>query len=66
MMALVTHSYIWNRYEAKTCFASLTKIETQEIILSIEYHIRFILFRNILDTLRQQWKRRLKSKFAFL
>ena len=42
MMALVTHSYIWNRYAAKTFFASLTKIERQEIILSIEYSIIFI------------------------
>ena len=42
MMAPVTHSYIWNRYAAKTLFASLTKIETQEIILSIEYSIIFI------------------------
>ena len=43
MMALVTHSYIWNRYAAKTFFASLTKIERQEIIsVSIEYSIIFI------------------------
>ena len=42
MMAPVTHSYIWNRYAAKTLFASLTKIERQEIILSIEYSIIFI------------------------
>ena len=42
MMAYVTHSYIWNRYAAKTVFASLTKIERQEIILSIEYSIIFI------------------------
>ena len=41
MMAPVTHSYIWNRYAAKTV-ASLTKIERQEIILSIEYSIIFI------------------------
>ena len=39
MMALVMHSYFWNRYAAKTFFASLTKIERQEIILSIEYSI---------------------------
>ena len=43
MMALVTHSYVWNRYAAKTFFASLTKIERQEIIsVSIEYSIMFI------------------------
>ena len=42
MMAPVTHSYIWNRYAAKTPFASLTKIDRQEIILSIEYSIIFI------------------------
>ena len=42
MMALVTHSYIWNRYAAKTFFACLTKIERREIILSIEYSIIFI------------------------
>ena len=36
-MALVKHSYIWNRYAAKTFFTSLTKIERQEIILPIEY-----------------------------
>ena len=42
MMALVTHPYFWNRYAVKTFFASLTKIETQEIILSIEYSIVFI------------------------
>ena len=41
-IAPVTHSYIWNRYAAKTVFASLTKIERQEIILSIEYSIIFI------------------------
>ena len=40
MMAPVTHSYIWNRYAAKTVFASLTKIERQEIVLS--YSIIFI------------------------
>ena len=43
MMALVTHSYVWNRYAAKTYFASLTKIEREEIIsVSIEYSIIFI------------------------
>ena len=42
MMAPVTHSYIWNRYVVKTLFASLTKIERQEIILSVEYSIIFI------------------------
>ena len=42
MMAPVRHSYIWNRYAAETAFASLTKIERQEIILSIEYSIKFI------------------------
>ena len=42
MMSPVTHSYIWNRNAAKTFFASLTKIERQEIILSIEYSIIFI------------------------
>ena len=43
MMALVTHSYVWNRYAAKTFFASLTKIEREEIIsVSIEYSIIFI------------------------
>ena len=42
-MALVTHSYVWNRYAAKTYFASLTKIEREEIIsVSIEYSIIFI------------------------
>ena len=41
-MALVKHSYIWNRYAAKTLFTSLTKIERQEIILPIEYSIIFI------------------------
>ena len=41
-MALVKHSYIWNRYAAKTFFTSLTKIERQEIILPIEYSIIFI------------------------
>ena len=41
-MAPVTHSYIWNRYAGKTVFGSLTKIERQEIILSIEYSIIFI------------------------
>ena len=41
-VALVTHSYVWNRYAAKTFFASLTKIEGQENILSIEYTILFI------------------------
>ena len=50
MMAPVTHSYIWNRYAAKTLFASLTKIERQEIILSIEYSIIFIdVFANKLQ-----------------
>ena len=42
MMAPVTHSYIWNRYAAEIVFASLTKIERQEIILSVEYSIIFI------------------------
>ena len=42
MMVPVTHSYIWNRYAAQTLFASLTKIERKEIILSIEYSIIFI------------------------
>ena len=43
MRAFVTHSYIWNRYAAKTFFqASLTKIERQEIVSSIEYYIIFI------------------------
>ena len=41
-MALVKHSYIWNRYAAKTFFTSLTKIERQEIILTTEYSIIFI------------------------
>ena len=41
-MAPVTHSYIWNRHAGKTVFGSLTKIERQEIILSIEYSIIFI------------------------
>ena len=41
-MALVKHSFIWNRYAAKTFFTSLTKIERQEIILPIEYSIIFI------------------------
>ena len=41
-MALVKHSYIWNRYAAKTFFTSLTKIKRQEIILPIEYSIIFI------------------------
>ena len=41
-MAIVKHSYIWNRYAAKTFFTSLTKIERQEIILPIEYSIIFI------------------------
>ena len=36
-MAFVTHSYIWNRYAAKTIF------ERQEIILLIEYSITFIV-----------------------
>ena len=52
MMAPVTHSYIWNRYAAKTLFASLTKIERQEIILSIEYPIIFIAV--FLDKLQNQ------------
>ena len=52
MMALVTHSYIWNRCAAKTFFASLTKIERQEIILSIEYPIIFIAV--FLDKLQNQ------------
>ena len=43
MMAPVTHSYIWNRYAAKTLFASLTKIERKEIIISIEYSIIYLL-----------------------
>ena len=42
MMPHVTHSYIWNRYSAKTFFVSLSKIERQEVILSIEYSIIFI------------------------
>ena len=41
-MALVKHSFIWNRYTAKTFFTSLTKIERQEIILPIEYSIIFV------------------------
>ena len=41
-MALVKHSYIWNRYVAKTFFTSLTKIERQEIILPTECFIIFI------------------------
>ena len=41
-MVLVTYSYIWNRYAAKKFFVSLTKIEMEEIILSIEYSIIFI------------------------
>ena len=36
------YSYVWNRYDAKTFLASLTKIERQEIILSIDYSIIFI------------------------
>ena len=42
MIALVKHSFIWNRYAAKTFFTSLTKIERQEIILPIEYFIIFV------------------------
>ena len=42
MMALVKHSFIWNRYVAKTFFTSLTKIERQEIILPIECSIIFV------------------------
>ena len=45
-MAPVTHSYIWNRYAGKTVFGSLTKIERQEIMLSIEYSIIFIAVRS--------------------
>ena len=41
-MALVKHSFIWNRYAAKTFFTSLTKIERQEIVLPIEYSIIFV------------------------
>ena len=41
-MALVKHSFIWNRYAAKTFFTSLTKIERQEIILPIECSIIFV------------------------
>ena len=41
-MALVKHSFIWNRYAAKIFFTSLTKIERQEIILPIEYSIIFV------------------------
>ena len=41
-MALVKHSFIWNRYAAKTFFTSLTKIERQEIILPIENSIIFV------------------------
>ena len=41
-MALVKHSFIWNRYTAKTFFTSLTKIERQEIVLPIEYSIIFV------------------------
>ena len=41
-MALVKHSFIWNRYAAKTFFTSLTKLERQEIILPIEYSIIFV------------------------
>ena len=52
MMAPVTHSYIWNRYAAKTLFASLTKIERQEIILSIEYSITFLAV--FVDKLKNQ------------
>ena len=40
-MAFVKHSYIWNRYAAKTFFTSLTKIERQEIVLSIDYYIYY-------------------------
>ena len=52
MMAPVTHSYIWNRNAAKTLFASLTKIKRQEIILSIEYSIIFIVV--FVDKLQNQ------------
>ena len=52
MMAPVTHSYVWNRYSAKTVFASLTKIEMQEIILSKQYSIIFIPV--FVDKLRNQ------------
>ena len=41
-MVLVTYSYVWNRYASKNFFVSLTKIEREEIILSIEYPIIFI------------------------
>ena len=41
-MALVKHSFIWNRYAAKTFFTSLTKIERQEIMLPIEYSTIFV------------------------
>ena len=41
-MTLVNHSFIWNRYAAKTFFTSLTKLERQEIILPIEYSIIFV------------------------
>ena len=37
------YSYVWNRYAAKKNLASLTKIERQEIILSIDYSIIFIV-----------------------
>ena len=36
------YSHVWNRYDAKTFLASLTRIERQEIILSIDYSIIFI------------------------
>ena len=45
-MAFVTHSYIWNRYAAKTIF------ERQEIILLIEYSITFIVV--FVDKLQNQ------------
>ena len=52
-MALVTHSYVWNRYAAKTYFASLTKIEREEIIsVSIEYSI--ISIAVFVDKLKNQ------------
>ena len=41
MMAPVTHSYIGS-LRGETFFAGLTKIEMQEIVLSIEYSIIFI------------------------
>ena len=45
-MDFATHSYIWNRYAAKTIF------ERQEIILLIEYSITFIVV--FVDKLQNQ------------